>query len=454
MSQFLNDDSQFSHDGRGEIDFDDAIRLPDGGSTCDIYRTRWQRRDVFVKRLKEEFRDKPLYLDALDKEFDVGVNLKHQSLPEYREFHRDYIVLDYIDGQTLAEMISRQDPWLTNERNIIKMLCELVDVVGYLHRHNVVHCDIKPDNIMITANGRNLVLIDFDKSYTDALGDTSGHPGKYGLPTDEKGRMAIDFHGIGMVVEKLKSSVPGFKFSAYKKFVNACVKSDVNSDELIAILDYKPSKFHKKTKYIMILITIIIMCGVIYFSYNMARYRASSESVVYTDTIFTEHDSTKKITQESNSIIPAENKDNTLKTETSAVEIEYNSPDKLLETAKKKAEILDSVIAPQFNELQASLDYLQKLKNDTTLSGQELLEAIRRQGDLEDDCLKEMILRAREMFNLDQDNELHERELVRILSFSKSYTGYKRRYAREGREYRLEYERRLQKEGKKLEDLD
>ncbi|MDE6643854.1 MAG: protein kinase [Muribaculaceae bacterium] len=453
MSQFLNDDSQLSPDSRGEIDFDDAVRLPDGGSTCDIYRTKWQRRNVFVKRLKEQYRSNPLYLDALDKEFDIGVNLKHPSLPEYREFHRDFIVLDYIDGLTLAEMIKRQDPWLKSEKNIVKMLKELVDVVGYLHRHNVVHCDIKPDNIMITANGRNLVLIDFDKSYTDSLGDTSGHPGKYGLPIDEKGCMAIDFHGIAMVVEKLKSNIPGFKFSAYRRFVNACNKLDVSCEELIAILDYKPSKFHKKTKYIMI-ITIIIMCVAIYFSYNMAINRVSSESVVYADTIFTEHVSSEKITQESKSIIPSENKDNTLKTETSAVEIEYNSPDKLLEIAQKKAEILDSVIAPQFNELQASLDYLQKLKNDTTLSGQELLEAIRRQGDLEDDCLKEAILRAREMFNLDQDNELHERELARILSFSKSYTGYKRRYAREGREYRLEYERRLEKEGKRLEDLD
>ncbi|MDE5844731.1 MAG: protein kinase [Muribaculaceae bacterium] len=448
MSQFLNDDSQFSHDGRGEIDFDDAIRLPDGGSTCDIYRTRWQRRDVFVKRLKEEFRDKPLYLDALDKEFDVGVNLKHQSLPEYREFHRDYIVLDYIDGQTLAEMISRQDPWLTNERNIVKMLRELVDVVGYLHRHNVVHCDIKPDNIMITANGRNLVLIDFDKSYTDALGDTSGHPGKYGLPTDEKGRMAIDFHGIGMVVEKLKSSVPGFKFSAYKKFVNACVKSDVNSDELVDILDYTPYNFHKQAKYILIISAIIIMSVAMYFSYN----KEDNSDTIYTEPVTTEK--IKKDSAYSEEIISPKSDENNLKTETSANEIEYNSPQRLWNIAEKKAAILDSVIKPQFDELQASLDYLQQLKNDTTLSGQELLNAIRQQGDLEDECIKEAVLRAQEMFNLNQNNELERRELERILFKSKAYTGYKRRYAREGREYRLEYERRLQKEGKKLEDLD
>ena len=165
MSQFLKQENEYSTERYQGIDFDDAVKLPAGGSTCDISKTRWQRRDVFVKRLKEEYRAKPLYLDALDKEFDVGVGLRHPSLPEYREFHRDYIIMDYIDGETLAVMIKRNDSWLTKEKNIVAMLRELIDVVDYLHRHNVVHCDIKPDNIMIRSNTKHLVLIDFDKSW-------------------------------------------------------------------------------------------------------------------------------------------------------------------------------------------------------------------------------------------------------------------------------------------------
>ena len=167
MSQFLKDKKPY-HDEtfRKEIDFEDAIKLPNGGTTCDIYRTRWQRREVFVKRLKKEHRTNPLYLDAMDKEYDIGVSLKHPSLPDYRELHRDYIVMDFIDGTTLADMIKKQDSWLKNEKNIVMILKELVEVTDYLHRHNVTHCDIKPDNIIITANNKNLVLIDLDKCYT------------------------------------------------------------------------------------------------------------------------------------------------------------------------------------------------------------------------------------------------------------------------------------------------
>lgn len=235
MSQFLKQDGAYATESLTEIDFDNAVKLPDGGSTCDIYRTKWQRRDVFVKRLKEEYRTKPLYLDALDKEYDIGVSLRHPSLPEYREFHRDYIVMDYIDGQTLAEMIRRKDPWLSNEGHIVAMLRQLVDVVDYLHRHNVVHCDIKPDNIIITSNSRNLVLIDFDKCYTDALNDTSGHPSKYGLTIDEVGRVLIDFHGIGLVALKLMTE--GFGFCRCNDFVKSCFATDVNCEELIHALN-------------------------------------------------------------------------------------------------------------------------------------------------------------------------------------------------------------------------
>ena len=137
MSQFLKHTDEYSSEWSSGIDFDDAVKLPDGGSTCDIYKTRWQRREVFVKRLKEQYRSKPLYLDALDKEFEIGVSLNHPALPHYLEFHRDFIVMDYVDGITLAEMIKRKDPWLADEKHTVQMRKEMVDVVDYLNRHSL-----------------------------------------------------------------------------------------------------------------------------------------------------------------------------------------------------------------------------------------------------------------------------------------------------------------------------
>ena len=80
MSQFLNNTSSYHSEQSTEIDFNNALKLHGSGSICDIYRTKWQRRDVFVKRLKKEYRSNPLYLYALDKEFTLTPNMNERQL--------------------------------------------------------------------------------------------------------------------------------------------------------------------------------------------------------------------------------------------------------------------------------------------------------------------------------------------------------------------------------------
>lgn len=433
MSQFLRQDGTYTAESLPEIDFDNAVKLPEGGSTCDIYRTKWQRRDVFVKRLKEEYRTKPLYLDALDKEYDIGVSLKHPSLPEYREFHRDYIVMDYIDGQTLAEMIRRKDPWLSNGGHIVAILRQLVDVVDYLHRHNVVHCDIKPDNIMITSNSKNLVLIDFDKCYTDALNDTSGHPGKFGLTIDEAGRVSIDFHGIANLVERIKVAIPGFSFHKYGEFVKACNRPDVNCEELSAILVNHESSSDRLALFVgggMLLLGLLIgFVGYMFDRMDEQKYeQAINENI--SDTV----------AEDSLEIVTIAQQD--LPDGSNASESSGKTQDEIHADAKQKAAILDERIKPGFDRLQSSLDNLASLMNDTTLTGQQLLDSIRAHADMEDEYLSEAFAILNELFPGSTD-----KEAWRIMAYSKAYTGYTRRFSPLGKEYRQEYERRFMAEG-------
>lgn len=223
--------------GFGTIDFSRASKLERGGSTCDVYVAKLHRRRVFVKRLKEELRSSPRHRAAFDKEFEIGVMLNHRGLPEYREFHGDYIVMDYIDGQTLAEMIEAGDRWLMNTGNLVRMMRELVEIVDYLHQHNVVHSDIKADNIMLTRGTRNVMLIDFDKAYTSWLDDTSGSPALYGLKDDKAGSADFDFCCIGKLVGRL--DVSGFPVKNLSKFRKSCLREGVGAEELYEALSVR-----------------------------------------------------------------------------------------------------------------------------------------------------------------------------------------------------------------------
>ncbi|MBD5351804.1 phosphotransferase [bacterium] len=185
-----------------KVDFGRATRLVHSGSTCDAYDSMIQRRRVFIKRLKPEFRDNPLYRSAFDKEYDLGVGLNHVSLPRYVTIGDDYLVMDFIEGDTLGELLRRGDERLQDKRFVDRLLGELIDVIEYLHRHQVVHCDIKPDNLIVSPyDGQPLTLVDFDKAYTSWLSDTAGNPAKYDCETCSDGQ--VDFKGICAIADLL-----------------------------------------------------------------------------------------------------------------------------------------------------------------------------------------------------------------------------------------------------------
>lgn len=230
MSDFASNEPSIANT-MSSVDFSKARKLERSGSTCVCYETHLNRRHVFVKRLKEEYRHMPTYLEAFDKEFDTGISLDHPCLPTYREFHGDYIVIDYIDGCTLADMIASKDPWLNKEINLRKMISDLIDVVDYLHRRNVIHCDIKPDNVMIKYDMRTLKLIDLDKAYTDWSEQTSGLPENYGMELDDIGSADLDFRGIGKIIDRLIGA--GYETALiFNDFSSLCRKSGVTPDEL------------------------------------------------------------------------------------------------------------------------------------------------------------------------------------------------------------------------------
>lgn len=395
MSQFIND-GEYSSDFSSEIDFDAAELLDGGGSTCDIYRTRWQRHTVFVKRLKEEYRAAPIYLDALDKEYEIGVRLKHVALPTYLHFHRDYIVMEYIDGKTLAELITKKDEWLGKKQNVKRLLRELVCVVGYLHRQGVVHCDIKPDNILITNNGRNLVLADFDKCYTDSLDDTSGHPAKYGLSIDKVGRIALDFRGIAHVAKSIKASFPKLKLKWLDKFLKACNQEDITADTLSEILEE-----NKQTRNILIpigLIVLILILGIwafLFFPKSKQQGNTAPKEDIDVEAPIMEEKVVEPISQET-----------------------------IINEASQRAAALDQRIAPYFEELTATLDSIALLKQDGTVNSDLLLKKWMTLSEKEDEYKNEAYEILKDMY----PDITSERELWRILSQSKVLTTYNRRY--------------------------
>lgn len=241
----------------GFIDFAKAKRLKTGGMTCDAYVTRYLQRNVFVKKIKDEKRNDLIIRAAFAKEAELGFNLEHKALPKYRFFGGDYIVMDFVNGQTLSSMIAESDPWLDNPENIRRMLTVLVDVIDYLHQNNVIHCDVKCDNVMVTRDTHNVMLIDLGEAYTFALDNTSGNPEVYGLDKDsDLGNPDLDFRGLGKIIDRLQSA--GYPLEMFRRFREMCDKPDVTPAELLDAIRVRNNK-----KWIWVAVAGLILLTVI-----------------------------------------------------------------------------------------------------------------------------------------------------------------------------------------------
>lgn len=140
------------------------------------------RKHVVIKRIKDN------YVGRINerKEADILKNIKHSNLPQVYDFIQMdtevYTVMDYIDGNTMMEYIKAGVRF--DEPQTIKWLKDLCLALHYLHSQNppIIHSDIKPSNIMISADG-DICLIDFNISLNDPDHQmTTGYSRNYAAP--------------------------------------------------------------------------------------------------------------------------------------------------------------------------------------------------------------------------------------------------------------------------------
>jgi serine/threonine protein kinase len=109
------------------------------------------------------------------KEYELLKSITHEAIPKVHDIYETvdatYIVMDWIEGLTLADYVKSKEQLAMKE--VIFLMNPLCDVVTYLHTKSLVHRDIKPQNIIISEG--KVFLIDYDAARhykEDSAGDT------------------------------------------------------------------------------------------------------------------------------------------------------------------------------------------------------------------------------------------------------------------------------------------
>jgi serine/threonine protein kinase len=160
--------------------------------------------------VKENLNTSPQAQSQFQSEVHLMVGLDHPGLPDVSDqftgpMGRQYLVMDYVEGKTLEDLVNERGPLPEDE--VIALARQLLDVLEHMHSHSVIHRDIKPSNIKLKPDGKP-VLVDFGIAKVHAPGHRTqtwaqgvGTPGfasveQYGAGTDARS----DLYSLGAVI--------------------------------------------------------------------------------------------------------------------------------------------------------------------------------------------------------------------------------------------------------------
>lgn len=113
-------------------------------------------RDVALKVLHPHLADDPQFLDRLGREAKVAARLSHPHvvgvLDQGADGHLAYLVMEYIKGHTLRDVIDERGALAT--RLALALIDPVVEGLGAAHSAGLIHRDIKPENVLIADDGR------------------------------------------------------------------------------------------------------------------------------------------------------------------------------------------------------------------------------------------------------------------------------------------------------------
>lgn len=138
-------------------------RLGSGGMAV-VYRARdlTLERTVAIKILREDYSSDPAFRERFHQEAKAAANLAHPSIVTIHDFGLDmgrlFIVMEFVPGTDLKTILQSRRNFTVDEA--LPLMIQAAAGVGYAHRAGLVHCDIKPQNMLVTPDQR-LKVTDF-----------------------------------------------------------------------------------------------------------------------------------------------------------------------------------------------------------------------------------------------------------------------------------------------------
>ena len=235
-----------------------------------VFVAKFNGKKVIVKALKPECADDESCRASLQQEYDTTSILDNKYIRKALDFvkiegYGDCIIFEYIEGKSLAEHVR---VGTLSEKQVKSVLAEVCDALYYLHRNGIVHCNLSPENIMVTTDGRaKLIDLGVPETKQDADRELLIKEMEFVAPEIIKGEdidSRADIYSLGKIMEFIGERNISKQFGAAATHCTQFSREqrfDSISDVRSAI-----TKGHSIVK-IIIAAVVLIVVGVLAFVY-------------------------------------------------------------------------------------------------------------------------------------------------------------------------------------------
>jgi eukaryotic-like serine/threonine-protein kinase len=234
-----------------KIDHYEIIRMLGHGGMNRVYLAQdvLNSQKVVLKFPNDDLLGNVAVFERYKREAEAGTRLKHPHIQQLLNVNEDrrehYLVVEYIQGRTLREVLEEYAPNPLPPEEATRIIIQVCEAMAYAHEHGVFHRDIKPENIMIRESG-DIKIIDFGVALLEGarrvtwrgLSGTVGTP-DYMAPEQlrgERGTASSDVYAVGAVFYEMLCGRPPFVGENVFAVMNQHVSQDPPS-----ILEFNPS---------------------------------------------------------------------------------------------------------------------------------------------------------------------------------------------------------------------
>lgn len=268
--------------GNGEWSHIELVHHSEHGLTH-VYKASRYDKLFALKCLKPEYRDDANACALLEKEFSIGYNLRHKNITSTLDFTNvatlgKCVVMEWIDGKALEDYLQDRELSKNQAKSIGLQLC---DAVEFLHNHQVIHRDLKPLNVMISAIGNQIKLLDFglsDTSRFTSFKQPAGTPGYVApelLSGESNGDVRSDIYSLGVMLRGLHPSLA--------RVARRCTSKNPD-DRYQRVSQVRKALTDQKGKWWWAVVLLLALAAIVTFVIQYVGHSQVEKSMVVEDT--------------------------------------------------------------------------------------------------------------------------------------------------------------------------